>query len=87
MADAMLRGERGRRGFLLGVAAYAMWGVFPLYWPLLEPAGAVEILAHRMLWSLLDDGSARGRCSGRAAQVRALVADRRARALLASPRW
>jgi chloramphenicol-sensitive protein RarD len=29
-----------------------MWGLFPLYWPLLEPAGAVEILAHRVFWSL-----------------------------------
>lgn len=28
-----------------------MWGAFPLYWPLLEPAGAVELLAHRVLWS------------------------------------
>ena len=42
-----------RFGFLLGVAAYAMWGAFPLYWPLLEPAGAIEILAHRVLWSLV----------------------------------
>ncbi|MGH3372255.1 MAG: EamA family transporter, partial [Nocardioidaceae bacterium] len=41
-----------RRGFLLGAAAYAMWGLFPLYWPLLRPAGAVEILAHRVFWSL-----------------------------------
>ena len=41
-----------RRGFLLGVAAYSLWGLFPLYWPLLEPAGAVEILAHRVVWSL-----------------------------------
>jgi chloramphenicol-sensitive protein RarD len=38
---------------LLGIAAYAMWGVFPLYWPLLEPASALEILAHRFLWSLV----------------------------------
>ena len=29
-----------------------MWGLFPLYWPLLKPAGAVEILAHRIFWSL-----------------------------------
>lgn len=43
----------GRRGFLLGVAAYALWGLFPLYWPLLEPAGAVEILGHRIAWSAL----------------------------------
>ena len=42
-----------RRGFLMGVAAYGMWGLFPLYWRLLEPAGAVEILAHRVVWSLV----------------------------------
>jgi len=30
-----------------------MWGLFPLYWPLLEPAGALEILAHRVVWSLV----------------------------------
>jgi chloramphenicol-sensitive protein RarD len=42
-----------RRGTLLGVAAYLMWGLFPLYWPLLEPAGALEILAHRVVWSLV----------------------------------
>jgi chloramphenicol-sensitive protein RarD len=35
------------------VAAYIMWGLFPLYWPLLKPAGAVEILAHRIVWSLV----------------------------------
>ncbi len=42
-----------RPGLLYGVAAYTLWGTFPLYWPLLEPAGALEILAHRVLWSLL----------------------------------
>ncbi|GAA0333579.1 EamA family transporter RarD [Actinoallomurus spadix] len=36
-----------------GIAAYTMWGLFPLYWPLLKPAGALEILAHRMIWSLV----------------------------------
>jgi chloramphenicol-sensitive protein RarD len=41
------------RGFTLGVAAYALWGLFPLYWPLLKPAGAIEILAHRVSWSLV----------------------------------
>ncbi|MDQ2844927.1 MAG: EamA family transporter RarD [Actinomycetota bacterium] len=41
------------RGAVAGVAAYLMWGLFPLFWPLLEPAGAVEILAHRMIWSLV----------------------------------
>ncbi len=41
-----------RRGTAYGVAAYSLWGLFPLYWPLLKPAGAVEILAHRVVWSL-----------------------------------
>jgi chloramphenicol-sensitive protein RarD len=42
-----------RRGVLFGVAAYVMWGLFPLYWPLLKPAGSIEILAHRIIWSLV----------------------------------
>ncbi|MFH0516552.1 EamA family transporter RarD [Streptomyces sp. M41] len=42
-----------RTGLLNGVAAYGMWGLVPLFWPLLKPAGAVEILAHRMAWSLV----------------------------------
>ncbi|WFB08007.1 EamA family transporter RarD [Streptomyces sp. LX-29] len=42
-----------RAGLAYGFAAYGMWGLFPLYWPLLEPAGAAEILAHRMAWSLI----------------------------------
>jgi chloramphenicol-sensitive protein RarD len=41
-----------RRGLLFGGSAYLAWGLFPLYWPLLRPAGALEILAHRMIWSL-----------------------------------
>ncbi|MGH3425852.1 MAG: EamA family transporter RarD, partial [Nocardioidaceae bacterium] len=42
-----------RRGFLMGASAYLLWGFFPLYWPLLEPAGALEILAHRIIWALV----------------------------------
>lgn len=41
------------KGLAYGAAAYAMWGLFPLYWPLLEPSGAVEILAHRVAWSVV----------------------------------
>ncbi|MGH8967036.1 MAG: EamA family transporter RarD, partial [Actinomycetes bacterium] len=29
---------------VFGAAAYVLWGLFPLYWPLLKPAGSVEIL-------------------------------------------
>ncbi len=42
-----------RRGALYGASAYLLWGLFPLYWPLLEPSGALEVLAHRILWSLV----------------------------------
>jgi chloramphenicol-sensitive protein RarD len=35
------------------VGGYLLWGLFPLYWPLLEPAAPVEILAHRIVWSLV----------------------------------
>ncbi|MFI9649863.1 EamA family transporter RarD [Streptomyces sp. NPDC052040] len=50
MADRS-RGEQ-RTGLLNGFAAYGMWGLVPLFWPLLKPAGAMEILAQRMVWSL-----------------------------------
>jgi len=41
-----------RRGTLYGAGAYLLWGLFPLYWPLLRPSSAVEVLAHRIVWSL-----------------------------------
>jgi chloramphenicol-sensitive protein RarD len=40
-----------RRGLLTGIAAYVGWGFFPLYFKLLAPASAGEILAHRIVWS------------------------------------
>jgi chloramphenicol-sensitive protein RarD len=44
--------SRHRAGMLAGVGAYLLWGILPLYWPLLKPAGAIEIIAHRIAWSL-----------------------------------
>lgn len=41
------------RGTLLGFSAYAIWGLMPLYFGLLAPSGAWEILGHRILWSLV----------------------------------
>ncbi len=58
----MTRADRGaltvddaavRRGTVQGGLAYLLWGVFPLYFHLLLPASAVEILVHRVVWSLL----------------------------------
>lgn len=42
-----------RKGFIYGFAAYLMWGLFPLYWRLLDRSSAIELLAHRVIWSLL----------------------------------
>ena len=41
-----------RSGLLFGVGAYASWGLFPAFFPLLKPASAFEILAHRIVWCL-----------------------------------
>ena len=38
---------------LFGFAAYGIWGLFPLYFDALKPASPLEILAHRILWTLL----------------------------------
>ena len=42
-----------RYGVITGLGAYLMWGLLPLFWPLLKPAVAFEILGHRIIWSLL----------------------------------
>lgn len=68
-----------RRGYAYGVTAYLLWGLFPLYWPLLEPAGAIEILAHRIVWSLVVIGVLLGTRGG---LVRLRTVDGRARRLL-----
>jgi chloramphenicol-sensitive protein RarD len=41
------------RGLATGLGAYLLWGVLPLYFELLKPSGAVEVVAHRVLWSLI----------------------------------
>jgi chloramphenicol-sensitive protein RarD len=42
-----------RRGYLLGIAAYTAWGLFPLYFRMLQAIPAAEIIVHRVLWSAL----------------------------------
>jgi chloramphenicol-sensitive protein RarD len=42
-----------RSGTWYGVVAYTLWGIFPLYFTLLEPATPLEILANRIIWSLV----------------------------------
>ncbi len=38
---------------MFGISAYSLWGAFPLYWPLLEPANPLEIVSHRAVWTLV----------------------------------
>lgn len=73
--------DETRRGFLFGVAAYILWGAFPLYWPLLKPSGAVEILAHRIVWSLVFM-VVLVLASRRISQLRAVLASPRTRTIL-----
>lgn len=39
-------------GMFYGVATFTMWGLFPVYFKLLEHVSALEILAHRIIWSV-----------------------------------
>lgn len=51
-AAARLAEHGSHGGFLLGFAAYALWGVLPLYFKAVAAVHAVDIVAHRVLWSL-----------------------------------
>lgn len=81
-----------RKGFLFGLAAYLLWGLFPLYWKLLDSSGSLELLAHRLLWSLVTI-AALVLVRRRFAQVRLILADPRRRwplvaaAVLISVNW
>jgi chloramphenicol-sensitive protein RarD len=45
--------SKNKLGLLFGISAYVLWGAFPLYWPLLEPANPLEIVSHRAVWTLV----------------------------------
>lgn len=45
--------DEQRQGLAYDAGAYLLWGLFPVFWPLLDPAGPLEVLAHRIAWSLL----------------------------------
>jgi chloramphenicol-sensitive protein RarD len=48
---------RTKAGLLMGLGAYALWGVLPLYFKALAHVRATEIVAHRILWSLIFLGA------------------------------
>jgi len=40
-------------GILIGIATYILWGLLPIFWRAIHQVPAIEILGHRMVWSLL----------------------------------
>ncbi len=40
-----------KKGVLYGVAAYALWGFFPIYWKFLHEVSALQVIGHRIVWS------------------------------------
>lgn len=42
-----------QRGALYALLAYSAWGLFPIYWKLFGQIPAIEVLSHRVLWSLV----------------------------------
>ena len=46
------RAEWARLGLVCGVLAYTMWGFFPVYFKATDTVGAIELVAHRIVWSL-----------------------------------
>lgn len=71
-----------RAGVVSGLLAYTLWGLFPLYWGFLEPAAPTEVLAARVLFSLLSL-AVLVTVVRQWALVRAVLADPRQRAILA----
>lgn len=51
MTDPPAGDSRRRSGLIAGVGAYTWWGLCPGFFPLLLPAGSLEVLAHRIVWS------------------------------------
>ena len=73
--------SREAAGTAAAVGAYTLWGLVPLYWPLLDPADPPEVLAHRVVWTLVFVLVLLP-ITGSVPAVRAALADRRVRWLL-----
>jgi chloramphenicol-sensitive protein RarD len=70
-------------GLLYGTAAYALWGVIPIYWRLLKPVPAIEVTLHRIFWCALCVGLLIA-AQGRFAAVLRTLRDRKLLATLAA---
>lgn len=73
--------QRAAQGVLFGLGAYLVWGFFPIYFKLLATVPALEVLCHRIVWSLLFLVPLCA-ATGKVADLRAICADRKALLLL-----
>lgn len=64
------------RGLLYAIAAYAMWGILPLYWRMLHSVPPLTVLAHRVVWTAIATALVLAR-RGAIGEVLAIVRDRR----------
>ncbi len=71
-----------RSGVLFGIGAYGLWGLFPLYFEQLDPATPLEVLAHRIVWSVVVVVGLLA-ATHRMRAIRRTVTDPRTRRLLA----
>ena len=83
----------GRQGLWYGVGAYSIWGLFPIYWKLIEFVPATQIIAHRIVWSFLLLILVRATVTARRQRVEPLLASGRtvglytAAAMLIAVNW
>ena len=52
LSDQHQANRIARAGFLYGLAAYGLWGVMPIYFKWLQAVPSIDIVAHRIVWSL-----------------------------------
>ena len=74
--------HRARAGVAFGLAAYGLWGILPVYFKMVADVSPFDIVAHRVVWSMVLLGLGIT-LFGRWAVVRAAIADRRSLRLLA----
>jgi len=79
--DHAAAARTARAGLLYGLAAYGLWGVMPIYFKWLQAVPSIDIVAHRVVWSLaaLVIFATLARVWG---QVREAIANRKTLALL-----
>jgi chloramphenicol-sensitive protein RarD len=75
--------DPARAGLIYGLFAYGLWGVLPIYFKLLANVSAIDIVAHRIVWSLVFLAALLAATRGWS-QVRAGLKDRRTVVLLLS---